>query len=195
MAYIHKIFLSYHHENDQSYKNIFELRFRNRFGRIITRSVQIGDISPSSSDETIRTRIRDDYLRDSSVTIVLVGTQTWQRKHVDWEISSSLRDTELKPRSALLGILLPQYLRAYGKYSPYVTPPRLHHNIACEYAPCYPWSDDPDEVQAWIHEAYLRKKRIEPTNAYPLFKKNRQGDRWYPPPQKRPGGLLDWLSW
>jgi hypothetical protein len=193
MPFVHKVFVSYHHHNDESYKRIFELRYHNRFGRVITRSVKDGDISPESSDDTIRARIRDEHLRDSSVTIVLVGTETWKRKHVDWEISSSLRDTELKPRSALLGILLPSYQRAFGKYSQFVTPPRLHFNIDCGYAPVYPWSENPNEVQSWIHEAYLRKDRIQPTNAFPLFRKNRPGQRWHPSEAKRRGGFLDWL--
>ncbi|WP_372493341.1 TIR domain-containing protein [Janibacter melonis] len=36
-------------------------------------------------------RIRTKYLGDSSVTIVLVGSCTWARRYVDWEVYSSLR--------------------------------------------------------------------------------------------------------
>ncbi|MGL5684212.1 MAG: TIR domain-containing protein [Vagococcus fluvialis] len=35
------------------------------------------------SDEQIRVKIRDEYLRESSITIVLFGKETAQRKHVD----------------------------------------------------------------------------------------------------------------
>ena len=49
-----------------------------------------GDISDELSDARIREKIRDEYLRDSTGTIVLVGTETKRRKHVDWEIYSSM---------------------------------------------------------------------------------------------------------
>src|SRR6478735_9853046 len=108
-SYIHKVFISYHHSEDEAYKKRFEILFAKDKEIIINQSVQIGDIDPNIKTETIRQKIRDEYLRDSSVTVVLVGKYTWQRKHVDWEIGSSIRDTELNPRSGLLGIFLPTY--------------------------------------------------------------------------------------
>lgn len=59
-------------------------------------------------------QIRDNYLRDSSVTIVLVGKDTWKRKFIDWEISASIRNTQNNPRSGLFGIILPTH-DDYGK--------------------------------------------------------------------------------
>ncbi len=86
------------------------------------------------STERIRQSIRDKYLRNSTVTVVLVGANTWQQKSVDWEISSSLRQTEYNTRSGLLGILLPTYPNPPGKhYDPHTVPPRLYDNIACRF--------------------------------------------------------------
>ena len=170
MSRRHRVFVSYHHANDQNYKNIFELRFGNRFGVVVPGSVDTGDIDPGLQVDTIRQKIRDDYLRDTTVTVVLVGTETWQRKHVDWEIASSIRDGLLLPSH-------PNYRR--DTYSPYIIPPRLYKNIECEYAKLYHWSNDPDEIEAWVHEAYLRRKRVLPDNSYPHFVNNRSGDRWY----------------
>ena len=66
------------------------------------------------------------YLKDSTVTVVLIGEETWKRKHVDWEIGSSLRQTQNNSRSGLLGIILPTYPReSVKKYNPYTIPPRL----------------------------------------------------------------------
>jgi len=93
----HKVFVSYHHANDESYKKIFNLKFGNAHDILVRGSVEIGDIDPTSKTEYIRQKVRDEYLRDSSVTVVLVGIETWQRKHVDWEIYSSLRDTKAIP--------------------------------------------------------------------------------------------------
>ena len=142
-------------------------------------SVQLGDINESLNPETIRRRIRDEYLRDTSVTVVLIGTQTWQRKHVDWEISSSIRNTEFNPRSGLLGLLLPNH-PAYdsGRYDPGTIPPRLYDNTKSGYAILAQWTNDPDDMQSLIHDAYLKKRNTEPTNARMLFQRNRSGPRW-----------------
>ena len=103
---LHKVFISYHHQNDQSYKNL--LIERNRIDPIfIDRSVNTGDISDFLEDQAIRQKIRDDYLRDSTVTIVLVGTQTKSRKHIDWEIYSSMYDGLRNKKSGILVINLP----------------------------------------------------------------------------------------
>lgn len=183
MSHRHKVFVSYHHEFDESYKKIFELRFGNAFGAIVPGSVNDGDIDPTLSTETIRQKIRDEYLRDTSVTVVLIGALTWQRKHVDWEIGSSIRDTKTNPRSGLLGILLPTYDKHHNrvdrsKYIPRTIPPRLYDNIKSGFASIHNWSEDARAVQEWIHKAYLRKSQELPDNSRPSFGKNRTGSEW-----------------
>ena len=179
MTKCHKVFTSYHHANDENYKNIFELRFGNKYGVVIPGGVQMGDIDPELKTQTIRQRIRDEYLRDTSVTVVLIGKETWKRKHVDWEISSSIRATKLNPRSGLLGLFLPSH-PAYGKgrYVPGTIPPRLYDNVKCEYAVLADWTEDPEKVQDLVHKAYLRKSKVDPDNARDLFGKNRSSDQW-----------------
>lgn len=180
MSQRHNVFVSYHHANDQIYRNKFENLFSNIYDVMLSNSVQIGDIDPNLRTETIRQKIRDKYLRKSTVTIVLIGAETWKRKHVDWEIASSIRQTEFNERSGLLGVFLPTYRKDYlGKHNPYTIPPRLHKNVEKGFAKLYDWSDDPVEVQRWIHQAFLDRKKILPDNKYPSFVNNRSGDRWY----------------
>ncbi|MBI4702337.1 MAG: TIR domain-containing protein [Deltaproteobacteria bacterium] len=187
----HTVFISYHHENDESRRKIFELRFGNAYGVIIPTPVGLGDIPAGLSAETVRQKIRDEYLRDPSVTVVLVGTETWSRKHVDWEIGSTLRDTERNPRGGLLGVLLPTYVEENRhqfdsaseegtEYYQYTLPPRLAQNVQRGYAPLIRWTDSPEEIAGWVHETYRRKRRIQPDNTYPSFVNNRGGKRWYP---------------
>lgn len=186
MSQRHRVFVSYHHANDQNYKSIFDLRFGNAFDVLVRASVELGDIDPSTNTERIRQRIRDEYLSDSTVTVVLVGVETWQRKHVDWEIYSSLRDTPKNPRSGLVGVLLPSFLSRYGGVknyanNKYVVPPRLADNIDSGFAKLHEWSEDPTIVQARIHEAFRRRDQDPPpNNAREMFARNRTGDRWFP---------------
>lgn len=63
------------------------------------------DIIDSTDVEYIRRTIREKYLKDSTVTMVLVGACTWARKFVDWEIYSSLR-SNASP-NGLLAVQLP----------------------------------------------------------------------------------------
>ncbi len=175
----HKVFISYHHLRDQAYRDRFENLFAEIQDIMVSRSVQIGDLDPNLKTETLRQKIRDEYLRDSTVTVVLVGAETWKRKHVDWEIGASIRQTQYKTRSGLMGIILPTYPRSDPtKYYPYTIPPRLYDNIKCEFAAIYNWSEDAAIVQQWIHEAFKRRDQINPNNSFPSFINNHSGDRW-----------------
>ena len=87
----HKVFISYHDE-DRAYKKKFVRMMGNR---VIDKSVEVNDIDDSRIEtQTIRRKIRDDFIADATVTIVLIGPCTWRRKHVDWEIGSSLRKNQ-----------------------------------------------------------------------------------------------------
>lgn len=175
----HKVFVSYHHANDQYYRDEFERLFNNIHDIMVSQSVQIGDIPSGTSTERIRQIIRDDYLRDSTVTVVLIGKETWKRKHVDWEIGATIRDTKYNPRSGLLGIFLPSYpLSRDNNFNPHTIPPRLYDNWKCGYAKLYKWSISPSEVQGWIHEAFKARNEKTPDNSYPNFVNNRSGSGW-----------------
>jgi len=102
----HKIFISYHHTNDQEYKEAL-LKLNEYYDLFIDVSVDTGDIDDNLPDDLIRQKIRDEYLRDSTVTIVLVGLETKHRKHVDWEIYSSMYNGTINKQSGILVINLP----------------------------------------------------------------------------------------
>ncbi len=87
----HKVFISYHHANDQGYKeSLLKWNENNNFDIFIDASVDTGDINENLSDESIRQKIRDEYLRDSTVTRVssrsffrcFIKQQVWHKKRV-----------------------------------------------------------------------------------------------------------------
>ena len=173
----HRVFISYH-DADREYKDRF---VRNMGESIIDESVQVNDIDDTNLQvDTIRQRIRDDYIADATVTIVLVGPCTWQRKHVDWEIGSSLRDTKNNSRCGLLGILLHHPDHGKESYRARLVPPRLADNCNGNdsFAKIYNLPDSwiESSVRRWVHEAFLRRKNDPPpVNSRPQFGHNRSG--------------------
>ena len=181
MTDVHKVFVSYFHDEDQEYKDRFESRCKDV---IVSKSIQSGDIDTDTNTERVMQRIRDEYLKDSTVTVVLIGLHTWQRKYVDWEIYSSLRLTPSRLRSGLLGILLPtrqDYKR--GTYDYCTVPPRLYDNNLKNnnpepYANVYDWSEDPSEIQKWINKAYSVRNTYIPDLSRERFGKNHTTPTW-----------------
>jgi hypothetical protein len=104
---MHKVFISYHHRNDQQYKDAL-IALNDAYRIFIDGSVELGDISDSLPHETIRRIIRDDFLNDSTVTVLLAGLETWGRKHVDWELKSSMIDGSRNRKSGIVVIVLPE---------------------------------------------------------------------------------------
>lgn len=102
----HKVFISYHHQNDQWYKNEL-VRLGEANDIFIDCSVELGEIPDDWDAQKIREYIRDQHLGETTVTILLVGTETKNRKHVDWEIYSSMYDGKINKKSGILVVHLP----------------------------------------------------------------------------------------
>ena len=171
----HRVFVSYHHE-DQEYKDWFVQEMGDD---IVDESVGDGDIDDSLATDTIRQKIRDNFIRDATVTVVLIGPCAWQRRYVDWEIGSSLRATRLNSRCGLLGILLPNHPNAVTRqYNPRLIPPRLADNTGSDdpYALIYDWSYQTSDIRNWIHRAFTRRDGTPPNNGRIQYKNNRSGD-------------------
>ncbi len=175
----HKVFISFH-SADERYKLDFERLYSEHTDGFITRSVQDGDININIATETIRQQIRDHFIADSTVTIVLIGESTWRRKHVDWEISSSIKATQRNSRNGLLGVFLPSYpftREAFTntlQYNPHTIPPRLHENVTCGFADLYLWSElTPYNIRKWVDDAFRKRATVVPDNSYPSFVNNK----------------------
>ena len=196
----HKVFISFH-EADRQWRDWFVQALG---GGIVDKSVHEEDIDDNPlKTETVRQKIRDEFIADATVTVVLVGPCTWQRKFVDWEIGASLRCTKRNPRCGLVGLLLPTHpdfqQRTYQSelvlprlydnahpdfqrrwtYQPELVPPRLYDNAHPDvrFADIWSWNpfDPVDPVLLAIHDAYQRRCSVNPNNRRPQFKKNLSG--------------------
>ena len=174
----HDVFISFH-EADLECKERFVKLME---GRIIDMSVDTGDIDDTGKKTAeVRRIIRDDYIRDATVTVVLIGRETWQRKHVDWEIGASLRATKRNARTGLVGIVLPCHPSHSNKQiNPRLIPPRLALNCYGDdpFAKVYDWPTHfaPAQIHRAIAEAFRRREGAYPDNTYPPFADNRTTD-------------------
>ncbi|WP_420076386.1 TIR domain-containing protein [Streptomyces sp. JL3001] len=119
----HKCFVSYHGADAQEVL-AFVQRYENVF---IPRVIGITEDDPAiNSDDAdyIMDTIREKYLSDSTVTILMVGRCTWSRKFIDWEIFSSLRRGRVNRLNGLMGIQLPSATNPNAQ-----VPARLSDNL------------------------------------------------------------------
>lgn len=121
-----KCFISYHHA-DQDAVNSFVREFDHARDCFIARGLgeeMPGDVINSTNTDYVMAKIRERFLADSTVTIVLMGRYTWSRRYVDWEIQSSLRRGQTAIPNGLLGIKLPTFTEF---------PQRFNANLSDDY--------------------------------------------------------------
>ena len=171
----HKTFVSYHHANDQEYKDRL---VKEMAADIVDRSVEDGDIDDRLKTEAIWEKIRDEYIADATVVLVLIGRHTWSRKFVDWEIGSALNKSRNNSRCGVLGVVLPDH-PDYGRdrWNPNLLPQRLAANIEGDdpYVRLYEWPADGSlaVVRDWADDAFQRRDGPPPDNSSKRFKNNR----------------------
>lgn len=130
------------------------------------------DFINSTDGDYVMSKIREDYLSDSTVTIVLLGTCTHSRRYIDWEIKSSLRQGSYTP-NGLIGIVLPN-----AKEVPHF-PERFEANYNNDedcYAQ-YHWAPKSEEqLGKWIEDAFesRTKKAHLIKNSQSMWKYNRK---------------------
>lgn len=146
-----KVFVSFHHK-DQAYRNEWD---RLTSGIFINKSVYPGDIDTDNSADYIARLIRQDFISDASVVVVLIGPKAYCRKHVDWEIAAAL-DPRSGGRSGLLGIILPNHPDfGPGKsWSSPTMPLRLADNASSGYAKIYDWTTDLSSLTTYADAAF-----------------------------------------
>ncbi|RWF17888.1 MAG: hypothetical protein EOS64_22300 [Mesorhizobium sp.] len=148
-----RVFISHHHANDQWAKNQLQ-QWADEYDLFIDVSVDTNDVKDTLPTDSIRRIIRDDYLRDSSVTIVLVGTHTKGRKHVDWEIYSSMYNGTANKQSGILVVQLPSTCPTYWTAAHEVEKAEV-------YPDCSSWTTINDRAEYERRYPYLPGRIID----------------------------------
>jgi hypothetical protein len=115
------------------------------------------DFIDSENNDYVFDRIRDKYLLDSTVTIVLVGKCTWARRYVDWEVYSSLRHDKNNRRNGLLAITLRSAANHPGKRLPLRVRDNVAHDQELGYARWKKYPTSTASLRRWIDDAYIAR--------------------------------------
>ncbi|GCA70071.1 hypothetical protein MiYa_01603 [Microcystis aeruginosa NIES-2519] len=155
-----KVFVSYSHRLDQQAADDFRKIFADERDVFIDKSIRedIGDLQA----ESIKARL-SSLIKDSTVTVVLIGQETGGRSWVDWEIYHSLRKSYGNTRNGLLGIKIPDK-------NPCI-PERLLDNIP-NMGLIIDWPRDYRTLENAIEKAYQKSIYGTPNLSRPLRQRN-----------------------
>jgi hypothetical protein len=165
------VFVSYHHGGDQQYYSAFTNAFHDTYEVIFDNSLE-RQIDSDNADYVLQ-RIRDNFVKGSSCTIVLCGVETPWRKYVDWEIKATLDMSH-----GLIGVNLPTNRpNANGSVT---VPDRLHDNIQSNYAVWTNWAEftvNASAVKSAIEQAIVKpaasivnNREMTPRNGTPPWR-------------------------
>jgi len=139
----HKCFISYHADDKKAVDDFCE-KFS---GTFIHRGIKMeDDIIDSNNTDYVMRRIRELYLQDSTVTIVLVGKCTWARRFVDWEVQASLRNPSDGYPNGVVAIQL------WDSYK--TLPNRVQLNVNSGYSKFYKYPSTSTSLSNIIDEAF-----------------------------------------
>jgi hypothetical protein len=143
----HKCFVSYNADDADEVAEFIET-----FGEVfIPRVIGVteeDDFIDSENIDYVMNRIREKYLQDSTVTIVMIGKCTWARRFVDWELYSSLRS----PRNGLMAVTLPSVADDDSRQ----LPARLDDNVDGDkgYARWWKYPTGTSQLRGYIDGAF-----------------------------------------
>ena len=187
----HKTFITYHRDDQEEVDKFIETFDHERdvfIARAVGSDQTMDDLIESDNDDYVMRRIREESMRDSTVTLAFIGKNTWTRKFVDWEIAASLHQG---PKAGLpngmLAILSPELTKS-------ILPDRFADNRDSGYAKFYPYPKNRTQLSKWIDEAFEARedegKRNSIKNGRRKLRRNlsssQTGGR--PPVQPKPDG-------
>lgn len=142
-----RVFISYHHGNEQSIVDRFAREFADLYDVFTDQSLER---AANSTDVEYLNQVCREAIVGTSVTIVIVGTETGARKFVDWEIRYTL-----ECRHGLMAILRPDLPEGSAWL-----PDRLLDNLATGYADYWRYPSSPTELSSMIEKAYIASSSL-----------------------------------
>ena len=147
----HKTFISYYHDDQEEVDDFIKTFDHDRdvfIARAVGSDQTLDELIDSDDEEYVMRRIREKYIKDSTVTLLFVGKNTWSRKFVDWELAASLHQgSQAGLPNGVVAILSKDLTKA-------ILPDRFVDNWEPGYAKFYPYPKTRTQLAKWIDEAY-----------------------------------------
>ena len=159
-----RIFVSYHHDNDQWFYNEFSRIFNDTY-EVVT-DISLDRAVDSDDPDYVLRRIREKNITGSSCTIVLCGSETPNRKYVDWEIKATVDKMH-----GLIGINLPTSVTV--SQGGVTVPGRLYDNIQSGYAVWIDWTSLTPDFLTQCIESANSKSALLINKSRPMMRRNR----------------------
>jgi len=112
----HKCFISFKSE-DKVYKEHIQTNLAvDMIDKSLNEPIQ------SENEDYIRSKIRQDHLSDSTVTIHLIGQHSSEnlsaneQRYIKRELQASLYNSQANPRNGILGVVLPDLVDSVFKW-------------------------------------------------------------------------------
>jgi hypothetical protein len=137
-----RVFISYHHDNEQGVVDDFSRTFCDDYEVFTDSSLER---AANSDNVDYLNQVCRDAIDGTSVTIVIIGTQTGCRKFVDWEIRHTLHCNH-----GLVAISRPDLQSASA-----CLPQRIEDNRKTGFAKWYTFPTSAGSLKSIIDEAYL----------------------------------------
>jgi Thoeris protein ThsB, TIR-like domain len=154
-----RVFLSYHHTREQTVVDEFIEEFSGEYEVFTDMSLER---AAESDDVDYLAQVCREAIKGTSVTIVMIGKRTGERKFVDWEIYDTL-----KMKHCLVAISRPDLAAEDASL-----PDRLKDNWKSGYAKWYSYPENAAQLKRRIDEAFVAdESNID--NTRPLMKRNR----------------------
>ncbi len=158
------VFLTYHHA-DQAEVEEFVTSFRSSFNEMRVLSVSDDDAIDSNDTDYVLRTIREKYITGTSATIALIGSCTWARKYVDWELAATLRNNPTDPRGGLLAVQLPSVDGTSVQLPSRVAMNHNHDKASRQeygYAAYYRHPSSGAALAQWVESAITRRHNRDP---------------------------------
>lgn len=103
----HKVFISFKAE-DHAYKDAIQ-----SFAHLDYVDKSLNEPINSENEDYILQKIRDEYLRDSTVTVFVIGQHSnenlgsWEQRYIKRELQASLYNGKNNTKNGILGVVLP----------------------------------------------------------------------------------------
>ncbi len=140
-----RVFISFHHANEQRVVNDFIKTYSDDYEVFTDGSLER---AADSTDVDYLARVCRENIDGTSVTIVMIGTETGKRKFVDWEIHYTL-----DKKHGLVAISRPGL-----NDSDATLPSRLLDNRKSGYAKWYTYPTSAQSLKNMIDEAFNADK-------------------------------------